>query len=103
MKTTLLKNLTHDFDTGGSATPVTTRIIATAAIKNLDKNPSINLPQFLLLDHPDVQAYAKIPRDEKLRMKAELALKCDVVSTNTSQKQPPLRPPFYVDFLKNGQ
>ena len=33
-------------------------------------------------------------------MKAELALECDVVSTATSQKQPPLRPPFYVDYLR---
>ena len=84
MKTMLLENLTHDLDTGGSATPVTTRITATAAIKNLAKNPSFDVPQFSLLDHPDVQAYAKNLLDEKKRMKAELALKCDVVSTETS-------------------
>ena len=98
MKTMLLENLTHDLDTGGSATPITTRITATAAIKNLDKNPSLDLLQFPLLDHPNVHAYAKNPPDDKKRMRAELALKCDVVSTNTSQKQPPLRSPFYVDF-----
>ena len=96
----LLENLTHHLDTGVSATPVTTRIIATAAIKNLDKNLSAVLPQFPLLDHPDVQAYAKNPLDEKNRMKAERALKCDVVSTAKSQNQPPLRPPFYVDYSR---
>ena len=95
-----LENLTHDLDTGFSATPVTTQITATAAIKNLDKNPLANLPQFSLLDHPDVQAYTKHPLEEKKRMKAELTLKCDVVSTATSKKQPPLCPPCYVDYSR---
>ena len=85
MKTMPLENLTHQLDTGGSAKPVIQRITATVAIKNL-KTPLAVLPQFPLLDHPDVQAYAKNPLDEKKRMKAELALKCDVVSTATSQK-----------------
>ena len=97
MKTMPLENLTHQLDTGGSAKPVIQRITATAAIKSL-KNPSAVLPQFPLLDHSDVQAYAKNPLDEKKRMKAEHALKCDVISTATCQRQPPLRPPFYVDY-----
>ena len=54
IKTMLLENLTHNLDTGGRATPVTTRITATAAIKNLAKNPSSDVPQFPLLDHPDM-------------------------------------------------
>ena len=33
-------------------------------------------------------------------MKAELALKCDVVSTATCQNQPPLCLPFYVDYSR---
>ena len=100
MMTIRLENPTHDLDTGGSATPVTTQITATAAIKNLAKNPSFDVPQFSLLDHPDVQAYAKNPLDDKKRMRAELALKCNVVSTATTQKQPTIRPPFYVDYLR---
>ena len=47
-----------------------------------------------------MQAYAKNPLDDKKRMGAELALKCNVVSTATTQKQPTLGPPFYVDYLR---
>ena len=100
MKSMALENLTYHLDTSDSATPITTRVTATAANKNLEKNPFTVQNVFYLLDHPDVQAYAKNPLDSAKRAMAEIALKCDAVSTSTSQKVPPLLPPFYVDYYR---
>ena len=100
MKSMTLENLTCHLDTSDSAAPITTRVTAAAAVKNLEKNPSTVLPTFPLLDHPDVQAYAKNPLDPEKRTRAEIALQCNAVSTATSQDVPPLRPPFYVDYSR---
>ena len=70
MKSMALENLTYHLDTSDSATPITARVTATAAIKNLVKNPSTVLPKFAPLDHPDVQAYANNSLDLIKRVKA---------------------------------
>ena len=59
MKSMALENLTYHLDTSDSAAPITTRVTAAAAVKNLENNPSTVLPTFPLLGHPAVQAYAK--------------------------------------------
>ena len=100
MKAMALENLTYHLDTSDSAAPITTRVTAAAAVKNLEKNPLTVLPTFPLLDHPAVQAYAKNPLDPEKRMRAEIALQCNAVSTVTSRYVPPLPPPFYVDYSR---
>jgi len=100
MKSMALESLTYHIDTSDSAATHHYTGHTAVAVKNLEKNPSTVLPTFPLFGHPAVQAYTKNPLDPEKRMRAEIALQCNAVSTATSRDVPPLRPPFYVDYSR---
>ena len=99
MKSIPVENLINYPDTTKDTAPIIARASASQAVKSLEKGSKTILSKFSLLDESSVQLYIKDPLDESKRKKAEIALQCEAVQSTTSEI-PPLRPPFFVDYVR---